>query len=149
MAITQNRHTQYVESPGYHGQLTTAHPWSASSPIADGTDIAVGVCVAWSANGGAKMPESGDTMIGISLRSHAVENDATGQPVWRNNRAMSVLQQGVLYVEVAEAVTAGARCFVKPGSGEVTPVSSGNLSLPKARFASNTPANGIALLELH
>lgn len=91
---------------------------------------------------------SGDTFLGVSILQHTLENPlGAGEAQYAIGDTVSVAEEGPIYVEVTDAVIAGAAAFVDVANGKFTDVSTGNLAVPGGTFDSSAAANGVAILK--
>ena len=158
MAITQDTFSQYA-GIGYHGQQNTDYPSWIGSYHAEGGAIGFGIAVGFGtgegqASVGAAEPAN---LIGVTLRTQAVENNADGESEYAEGRVMSVMEKGRMYVVVADGATRGGQVYVVPGTGEIVsdPDMSGgdepapqNLALAGARFVRTAAAGEITEIEI-
>lgn len=149
MAITQDTFAQYA-SIGYHGQQNTDFPAWIGSYHAEGSAIGFGVAVGFgTADSQAKAGGAASAdLIGVTLRTQAVENNASGNPEYAEGRAMSVLEKGRMYVTVADGATRGGQVYVVPGTGELVSTEDDNIALTGARFLRTAAAGEITEIEL-
>lgn len=148
-AITQDTFNQYADI-GYHAQLNTDFPRWVASYHAEGGAIGFGVAVSrgtldTQAVRGGTDP---DALLGVTLRTHAAENDITGVPAYEANRLMSVMQKGRMYLRVSDGSTRGAQVYVVPATGELVSTDSGNVPLAGARFVRTATAGSITEIEI-
>jgi hypothetical protein len=156
MSVTQADFSQY-SGIGFHGQQNTDYPAWISSQHAEGGAIGFGVAVSFGTAdhqavlGGA----SSGVLIGVTLRTQAVENNAAGESVYAEDKAMSVMEKGRLFVTVSDGATRGAPVYVVPATGELvssaddgaaTPVP--YVALTGARFVRSCAAGEVSEIEI-
>lgn len=151
MAITQDTFEQYT-TLGYHGALNTDFPWWAASPHAEGGDIGFGVAVAFgTADDQAVVAPTGasdEEIIGVTLRTQSVENNAAGESEYSVGKAMSVLTKGRMFITVSDGSTAGTPVYIVPDTGELVSTAGTNIQLPRARFVRTVAAGEVTEIEL-
>ena len=149
MSVTQDTFSQY-SGIGFHGQQNTDFPSWISSQHAEGGAIPFGVAVSFGTAdhqavlGGA----SSGVLIGVTVRTQAVENNAAGESVYRQDQAMSVMQKGRMYVTVADGATRGAQVYVVPATGELVSTAANNVALTGARFVRACAAGEVSEIEI-
>ena len=149
MSVTQDTFNQYAVI-GFHGQQNTDFPSWISSQHAEGGAIPFGVAVSFGTAdnqaviGGA---ESG-SLIGVTLRTHAVENNANDLPEYRENQSMSVMEKGRMYVVVADGSTRGDPVYVVPATGALVSTATDNVALTGARFVRSAAAGEVSEIEI-
>jgi len=156
MSVTQDTFSQYAVI-GFHGQQNTDFPAWISSQHAEGGAIPFGVAVSYGTAdhqaviGGA----SAGVLIGVTVRTQAVENNAAGESVYAEVKAMSVMEKGRLYVTVSDGATRGGQVYVVQATGEL--VSSANdgaatpvayVALTGARFVRSCAAGEVSEIEI-
>lgn len=151
MATTQDTFNQY-SFIGFNGALNRDFPWWASSPKAEGGAIAFGVAVAFgTADDQAVVVPTGATaeqIIGVTLRTQSVENNASDESEYSVGKAMSVLQKGRMYVTVSDGSTAGDPVYIVPDTGEIVSTVGSNIQLPRAKFVRTAGAAEVTEIEL-
>ncbi len=149
MSVTQSNFSQYA-AIGYHGQLNTDFPWWADSFHAEGGAIGFGVAVSrgtadkQAVLGGA----TAGALIGVTVRTQAVENDIDGVSAYTQSRAMSVLKKGRMLVKVSDGSANGAQVYVVPATGELVSTSTDNVALAGASFVRTAAPGEISEIEL-
>ena|SRR5690625_1360775 len=149
MAITQDNFSQYA-GIGYHGQQNTDYPSWIGSYHAEGGAIGFGVAVSFgtadhqAVAGGAASAD----LIGVTVRTQAVENNVDGSPEYAENRTMSVMEKGRMYVAVSDGATRGGQVYVVPGTGELVSTDTDNVALTGARFLRTAAAGEITEIEI-
>jgi len=149
MSVTQDTFSQY-SGIGFHGQQNTDFPSWISSQHAEGGAIPFGVAVSFGTAdhqavlGGA----SSGVLIGVTVRTQALENNAAGESVYRQDQAMSVMQKGRMYVTVADGATRGAQVYVVPATGELVSTAANNVALTGARFVRACAAGEVSEIEI-
>jgi len=149
MSVTQDTFSQYA-GIGFHGQQNTDFPSWISSQHAEGGAIPFGVAVSFgTADHQAKLGgASSGVLIGVTVRTQAVENNAAGESVYRQDQAMSVMQKGRMYVTVADGATRGAQVYVVPATGELVSTATDNVALTGARFVRACAAGEVSEIEI-
>ena len=148
-AILQDTFNQYADI-AYHAQLNTDFPRWVDSFHAEGSSIGFGVAVSrgtldtQAVLGGANTSD----IIGVTLRTHAVENDIAGIPTYDKNRLMSVLKKGRMYLRISDGSVNGAQVYVVPATGEIVSTAADNVALDRAEFVRTTAAGGITEIEI-
>lgn len=149
MATTQDTFSQYA-SIGFHGQQNTDFPSWISSYHAEDEDIGFGVAVSFgtadkqAALGGA----TSGVLLGVTVRTQAVENTATGESEYAENRSLSVMEKGRMFVTVSDGADAGNAVYVVPTTGELVSTATDNVALTGARFLRTAAAGGISEIEI-
>jgi len=156
MSVTQDTFSQY-SGIGFHGQQNTDFPSWISSQHAEGGAIPFGVAVSFGTAdhqavlGGAASAD----LIGVTVRTQAVENNAAGESLYREDQAMSVMEKGRMFVTVSDGATRGGQVYVVQATGEL--VSSANdgaatpvayLALAGARFLRSCAAGEVSEIEI-
>jgi len=151
MATTQDTFTQYT-TLGYHGALNTNFHWWADSPHAEGAAVAFGVAVQYgTADDQAVVVATGAAaadILGVTLRTQSVENNASDVPEYAEGKAMSVLKKGRMFVTVADGSTAGGQVYITPNTGVLVSTVGTNIALPNARFVRTVGAGETTEIEL-
>lgn len=149
MAVTQDAFNQYA-GIGFHGQLNTAYPSWIGSPLAEGGAIGFGVAVGAGTNDDQAVAGGADSaaLIGVTLRTQAVENNAAGESEYREGQAMSVLEKGRMFLAVSDGATRGAQVYVVPATGEIVSTETDNVALTGARFLRTAAAGEITEIEI-
>lgn len=149
MAITQDTFSQYA-GIGYHGQQNTDYPSWIGSYHAEGGPIGFGVAVGFgTGDGQAKAGGAASSdLIGVTVRTQAVENSAAGESEYAENQAMSVMEKGRMYVAVSDGATRGAQVYVVPATGEIVSTATDNIALTGARFLRTAAAGEITEIEI-
>lgn len=151
MTTTQDTFSQYANI-GYHGQLNKDFPFWIESPKAEGSDIGFGLGVSFgTADDQAMIPDeyaAAADLIGVTVRTQAVENNASDVPVYTEGRAMSVLKKGRMYVKVSDGSTRGEQVYVVPETGELVSTQGSNLALAGATFVRTVGAGEISEIEI-
>ena len=149
MTITQDNFSQYA-GIGYHGQINTDYPSWASSQNAEGGAIGFGVAVSHgtadtqAVKGGA----SSAVLIGVTVRTQSVENTLDGVSEYAEDRTMSVLEKGRMYVVVSDGATRGEAVYVVPATGEIVSTVGTNVALTGARFVRSAAAGEVSEIEI-
>lgn len=149
--ITQDTFSQYA-GIGYHGQQNTDFPAWISSHHAEGGDIGFGVAVVFgTADKQAALPgasfAAGD-VIGVTLRTQAVENNVDQKSEYAENRIMSVMEKGRMFISVSDGATRGDAVYIVPSTGELVSTSTNNVALTGARFLRTAAAGEITEIEI-
>lgn len=151
MATTQDTFTQYA-GIGYHGQLNTDYPSWIGSQHAEGGAIGFGVAVAiGTGDNQATLPASGAAsadLIGVTVRTQAVENNIDGDSEYTEGRAMSVLEKGRMFVTVSDGAARGDAVYVVPLTGELVSTATDNVALTGARFLRTAAAGEVTEIEI-
>lgn len=151
MTVVQDTFTQYTDI-GYHGALNTDFDWWASSPHAEGGAIGFGLAVQFgTADDQAEVVATGaaaEEILGVTLRTQSVENNASGESEYAEDKAMSVLTKGRMYITVSDGSTAGTPVYIVPDTGEIVSTESTNIVLPRARFVRTAGSGEITEIEL-
>lgn len=144
MTVTQDTFQQYT-TLGYHGALNTNFPWWTDSLHAEGAAVGFGLAIQYgTADDQGEVVATGATandIVGITLRTQAVENNASDVSEYAEDKAMSVLRKGRVFLTVADGSTAGADVYIVPDTGEIVSTVGSNIQLPNARFV-RTVGNG-------
>lgn len=149
MSVTQDTFGQYAVI-GFHGQQNTDFPSWISSQHAEGGNIGFGVAVSHGTGdhqaviGGAASAD----LIGVTVRTQAVENNAAGESLYVEGRAMSVMEKGRMYVVVSDGSTRGAQVYVVPATGELVSTEGTNVALTGARFVRSVAAGEVSEIEI-
>jgi hypothetical protein len=106
---------------------------------------------------GSASYSANNIFVGVSILSHAKEQDLDGNVSYEAKDPVSVLTKGRIYVQVEQAVTARSEVYLRHtagGTGEVpgnfrADDDNGNASKVNARFLSDADAGGIAVLEVN
>lgn len=151
MAVTQDVFQQYT-TLGYNGALNTDFPWWASSPHAEGGAIGFGIAVQFGTADDQAEPvatgASAGDIIGVTLRTQSVENNASDESEYAEGKAMSVLQKGRMFVSVSDGSTAGGQVWIVPDTGELVSTEGTNIALPNARFVRTVSSGETTEIEL-
>ncbi len=149
MSVTQDTFGQYA-GIGFHGQQNTDFPSWISSQHAEGGAIGFGVAVSFGTAdhqavlGGAASAD----LIGVTVRTQAVENNAAGESLYREDQAMSVMEKGRMFVTVSDGATRGAPVYVVPATGELVSTATDNVALTGARFLRSCAAGEVSEIEI-
>lgn len=149
MSVTQSDFSQY-SAIGFHGQLNTDFPSRIVSKHAEGGAVAFGVAVSYG-TGDTRAVIGGATaavLIGVTLRSHAVENSALGLPVYDEDKPMSVLVSGRMYAIVSDGSTQGGQVYQVPATGALVSTATANVALTGARFVRTAAAGEVSEIEI-
>lgn len=112
-------------------------------PVMPGTDPARQVRVA----------TTGAAAIGVSVRTLAVEQPATGEPGYKVTETVSVLKRGRIWVRTNDAVLADTPANIVIANGTFTDAAvEAGIEAPEkfsARFITGTSAAGLAVIEVN
>lgn len=107
----------------------------------------------------AKLPEDdAGVFVGISIRTQAVEQDASGEAFYAEKSAVSVLTRGRIYVKVEQDVALGDPVFLRfevgaPGTavGQFRKNADTDKAylIEGARFVRAAQAGGLAVVEIN
>ncbi len=149
MSVTQDTFGQYAVI-GFHGQQNTDYPAWISSQHAEGGAIPFGVAVSFGTadNQAVVGGATSGVLIGVTLRTHAVENNAGDLPEYRQNQSMSVMEKGRMYVVVADGATRGDPVYVVPATGALVSTATDNVALTGARFLRSAAAGEVSEIEI-
>ena len=93
--------------------------------------------------------------LGVSLQSHAMEQNGAGAATYDDKDTVSVLHKGRCYVKVEEAVSPSDPVFVRYAAGGdglgsfgKTAGTSERAALSKARYLSTAGVGGLAVVEV-
>lgn len=149
MAVTQDTFNQYA-GLGFHGQQNTAYPAWISSKHAEGGAIGFGVAVSFGTSdhqaklGGA----TAGVLIGVTVRTQAVENNAAGESLYREDQTMSIMEKGRMFVVVSDGASRGDQVYVVPATGELVSTAADNVALTGARFLRSCAAGEVSEIEI-
>lgn len=149
MATTQDTFSQYADI-GYHGQQNTDFPSWIGSYHAEGGSIPFGVAVSFGTEdhqallGGA----TAAVLIGVTVRTQSVENTIAGDSEYAEDRVMSVMEKGRMFVTVSDGATRGDPVYVVPATGEIVSTATDNVALTGARFVRAAAAGEVAEIEI-
>ena len=148
MAVVQNDFSQYGEI-GFHGQINTDYPRKVSTQHAEGSSIGFGLGVSYgTADKQALLGGAAADLIGVTVRTQAVENDSDGVPVYRENQAMSVMESGRMFLKVSDGSERGKPVYVVEATGELVSTASDNVLLAGAKFVRTAAAEAITEIEI-
>ena len=135
----QTSYSINIDAVAFPGQKTDIGHDDVISAIAT-QDIPYGVAVALA--GGSypalqgKLPESGDTILGIAVADqNRAQNPSLPAPTYVATSALGLMREGRIYARVSGAVTVGgpASIVVTPGADQGT-LSDAGEALPGAKF---------------
>lgn len=92
--------------------------------------------------------------LGVSLQSHAMEQNAAGAATYDAKDMVSIMQKGVVYVKVEEAVTPADTVVVRhaaggDGVGSFAKTAGANHALlPNARYLTSAGVGGLAQVQV-
>ncbi len=89
-----------------------------------------------------------DTFLGVALKQQTVVVANGATPGYAVNDAVSILEQGKVWVEVTSDVTAGAAAYVDVSNGKFTDVSTSNLAVPGGKFETSAVSGELAALTI-
>lgn len=151
--------TSYSETIGAAraGQIANEEPVVLiSRTVADADGIGFGVVVMEAATDGSKdgmctatlTSLDAYTFLGITVRERSVRPETPNK--FAQYESARIMRKGVIWVEVAGAVSAGEDVTVTLATGVLgsTAVGAGIVAIPNARWESSTSGAGLAKLRL-
>lgn len=139
---------------GYEGQIADTSVRDIFSRMAE-ADIEFGRALKKGTATGSCLTASasGDTIVGVSVRTQAVENDlTTGEAKYKNKDAVSVMTMGRIYAAPITAVDDGDDVYFVHATGKFSNAagssSTAGTKIEGWKWRSKATANGIAVLEV-
>ena len=148
MGITQD---SYVERQGVaiNGQIANTHTCDVDTFIvATAAGIGWGLAVARhnTRDGACQLGMSASNFLGITVKDPT--RAETGGDKYVQGAHASVLYRGDIWVEVVEAVTAGAPAFANGGTGQLGVSGGGKIAIPGGVWQDDAATGGLARLRL-
>lgn len=151
------------QSAGLPGQLADAGHQDVVSAINSATAVPFGkLCVAGASEGLCKLPGAATDVtnkglvLGVSVKTHAIESSLSGDPQYPVNSVPSLLRKGRIYVKVEQAVAIGDAVYVRYAAGGDGLGSFGNTAgtteralLDGASWVKGAGIGGLAVLEVN
>lgn len=146
MPPIQDSYAQYADE-GFAGDIADAQPATVISRMAETAAIAFGIAVTHGTGDSEVNAGGAGTFQGVSVRTNVLPaENADSYPV---AYPFPVIQEGVIRVEVTEAVTPETVPAYSTADGTFGASGTANhTDVPRGRYESSAAANGIALLRL-
>ena len=91
---------------------------------------------------------SNANFLGVTVGNLAVQGAMTATDTYPENSTAAIMTEGVMYVRVSAAVTAGAAAYYVTASNSYTSVSTGNVAIPQGVFDTAGAAGSIVKLAI-
>ncbi|MCA9325925.1 hypothetical protein KDA23_07780 [Candidatus Saccharibacteria bacterium] len=104
---------------GLAGDFANAVKGDTITAYAEGAVVAGYLVIRGTAAGQALVPTAATALNKTNVLGIAQRNDIAESPDWADGDVMDVAINGVVYVTVEDAVTAGGQCFVRVATSDI------------------------------